>query len=108
VTRRIRETPLQILCEGADDAEFFARLAHARGLSEYHAECPKGADQRCIGKGGFAKHLELMKQGIPSGVPLKGIIVAADSDEDPQASFREVQRSVTLSGLRVPDEFLRH
>jgi hypothetical protein len=106
VARRIRETPLQILCEGADDAEFFARLAHDRNLPEYHAECPKGADQRCIGKGGFARHLELMKQGIPSGVPLRGIIVAADSDEDPHASFEDVQRSIQISGLRVPDQAL--
>lgn len=104
MARRIQETPLQILCEGADDAEFFTRLAQAKGLTQYQAECPKGPDGRCVGKGGFAKHLELMKQGIRSGVPLKGIVVVADCDEDPLAAFREVQRSITLSGLRVPDE----
>jgi uncharacterized protein DUF3226 len=103
VARRIQETPLQILCEGADDAEFFTRLAHARGLNQYHVECPKGEDKRPLGKGGFARHLDLMKQGIPSGVPLKGILVVADSDEDPVVAFREVQQSIRSSGLRVPD-----
>ena len=95
---------MQILCEGADDAEFFTRLAHARGLAQYHVECPKGEDGRCVGKGGFAKHLALMKQGIPSGVPLKGILVVTDSDEDFGATFREAQQSIRLSELRVPDE----
>jgi hypothetical protein len=107
VTRRTQETPLQILCEGADDAEFFARLALARGLHQYNAHCPKGPDGRCIGKGGFKKHLELLKQGIPSGVPLKGVVVVADSDEDPVVSFREVQKSIAASELRVPDDPLQ-
>ena len=104
MARRIQNTPLQILCEGADDAEFFARLTQARGLNRYHVECPKGKDDRPIGKGGFAKHLELIKQGIPSGAPLRGIVIITDSDEDPDASFREVQRSIRQSGLRVPDK----
>jgi hypothetical protein len=103
VAHRVQDTPLQILCEGADDAEFFTRLGHARGLNQYHVVCPKGADGRCIGKGGFARHLELVKQGIPSGVPVKGILIAADSDEDPGQAFSEVHRSIVLSELRAPD-----
>ncbi len=59
--RQFQEAPLQILCEGADDAEFFSRLAHDRHLSKYYVACPKGPDGRCVGKGGFAKHLKLMK-----------------------------------------------
>ena len=100
---RLQDTPLEILCEGADDAEFFARLTQARGLNQYHVLCPKGLDGRCLGKGGFARHLDLLKQGIPSGVPLKGVLVVADTDEDRGESFREVRRSITASGLRVPD-----
>jgi hypothetical protein len=94
---------LQILCEGKDDTEFFSRLVVARGLTDYHCMCPIGEDSRCIGKGGFRKHLDLIVQWIPSGVPLKGIVIVADCDDDPEAAFREVRRSVLDAGFPDPE-----
>jgi len=107
VRHRIQDTPLQILCEGGDDATFFENLAKSRSLTTYHATCPQGIDGRCIGKGGFAEHLTLIRQGVPSGVPLSGVLIVADSDDDPIASFRDVQRSIRQSDLRVPDNPLQ-
>lgn len=100
---REQTTPLQILCEGRDDLEFLSRFVSARGLTDYHCMCPTGEDGRCLGKGGFKQHLELIAAGVPTGVPLKGIIIASDCDDDPEASFRDVQRSVRQAGFPNTD-----
>ena len=100
---RVQETPLQILCEGGDDEKFFEFLSKTRGLTHYQATCPRGKDGRCAGKGGFQNHLQLIKNQVPSGTPLKGILIAADSDENPVAAFREVQKSLRHADLPYPD-----
>lgn len=79
--------PRLVLCEGRRDEAFFHALTEARGLPEFHVTSP--SEEHGGGKSGFLRALKGM--AIATGFErITDIVLAADNDEDPDTSFREV------------------
>lgn len=94
------DRPYQIVCEGADDRAFLQRLCRAEGLDEFQVGCPQGADGRCEGKDQFGKRIDAVRVGAT--VPLRGIVIVADCDDDPTDRFRNAQKHLRNKKLQAP------
>lgn len=85
-----------ILCEGPHDAAFFRELIRDRLLPEANVTCPSD-NNRSYGKSGFPGTLH----GFPNlhgFFAVKDIVLVADCDADPQASFAEVVAGISGIG----------
>ena len=80
------DAPYQIICEGWDDAAFFSRLLRDRAIAGYNVGVPKG------------------ENGILSfnSVPTLGIIVVADSDDNPPRRFADACKHFKGRGKVLP------
>jgi hypothetical protein len=85
VAGEIIDAPFQIICEGRDDVDFFCRLLRDRNIANYNVGFGKGEDGRPLGKDGFGKRIDALLE-FPS-VPIRGIIIVADSDDAPEQRF---------------------
>lgn len=88
----LRQGPLQgpniILCEGPHDASFFKALLIQRGINDYQVLTPIDEDE---GGGKTRFTAALNSYSTDSGFQnINGIIIASDSDTDPNTSLRAV------------------
>jgi len=104
--------PFRVVCEGRADAAFFNGLFISRGILDFEAECAKtnGENKKCAGKSGITDTLLALKTivDLRPGV-LKAIVIAVDSDSDPEEAFKTVKESIraTKALLPVPREMLK-
>lgn len=88
--------PRLIVCEGPSDAAFFERLISTRNLPEYQVISVDG-------RVGFETALVALTTARSFG-KLSGLLVAADSDLDPDDSFRTIRRQIeNVGGLGIPN-----
>jgi hypothetical protein len=80
-----------LLCEGLADERFFQKLIEQRGLPKFdvfHAE----------GKGKFPLLLRGIR-GDPAGFSrVRGVLIVADSGDDPARSFASIRKQVKKAG----------
>ena len=97
--------PFRVVCEGRADAAFFNRLFDARGLGNFEAECARTANDvgRCAGKSGITDTLLALK-GVADLYPrrLQGIVIAVDSDDDPDKAFQSVRQAIRMAKAQLP------
>jgi hypothetical protein len=98
-------SPYQLVLEGQDDCDFFSRLVRDCQLNGYQAGCGRGDDGRCLGKDGFGKRLEAIRDF--STVATKGYVIVADSDDDPADRFKKACGHLKKYKLPVPDSALK-
>jgi hypothetical protein len=86
------------------DAEFFTHLIRDRRLPDfrvtsagYVARAPSGRE----GVGYLTPALDALP-AIPNFQSLKGILIAADNDSDPSATFADVQRAIRATADMSP------
>lgn len=96
------DKPYQIICEGADDHEFFKRLIRDRHFHQFQVGCGRGADGRCLGRSGFSKRIEAVKNFAT--VQIEGYIIIADCDDDPIGRFNDARSDLRSNHLPVPDK----
>jgi len=94
------DAPYQIICEGRDDVEFFLRLLRDRNIAGYNVGFPKGADGRPLGKDRFDERIDQILAFAT--VPIRGIIVVADSDDDPAGRFADACEHFRGKVLPIP------
>lgn len=95
------DKPFQLVCEGPDDIDFFVRLVRDLNIAGYQIGCGKGDDNRCLGRDGFGKRLDAIKN--TAAAPVQGYIIVADSDHNPEERFRFACRHLRDNQLPVPD-----
>jgi hypothetical protein len=94
-----------LICEGASDQAFFRALIRSRNLPEFDIFKPEDLSGVSPGKDGFKPFLEGISVVLPS-TRVAGILVVADNDLDPAASFANVQRQIrnARGGYGVPSK----
>jgi hypothetical protein len=89
--------PRLLLCEGPHDAAFFRELITERALPDFHVRC----DMAHPGKGGFG--FALTGIGSLTGFQnVQHVIIAADSDNNPNDTFDAVVNKIKDSEYRDP------
>lgn len=89
------------MCEGFADKAFFSRLIQERGLPSFDIPFPN-----CETKGGRGHFSEMLKAIRASSKysQLSAILIVSDNDNNPDASFREVQEQIQIAtGYPVPN-----
>ena len=95
-------SPRAILCEGAQDRNFFQELIKARNLPDFYVTHPH-FEIEPGGRGGYSARLRSMKLQV-GWDNLQGIIVVSDNDSDPAGSFQMVRRLVHEASLTPPNQ----
>jgi hypothetical protein len=101
--------PRLLICEGPKDRLFFHRLIHARNLPGFHLFHSGGRTDR----GGNSRFAEAIRAFQISRTKtynsLRDIVIVADNDETPDASFQNVrnQIEVVFGSRTAPAEPLR-
>lgn len=87
--------PYLILVEGAGDAAFFRHVIKARTIpDDFDVRCPRdGKNVNGSGNTRFREALDAFAI-IPGFDKLRGILIVTDNDEDPMASFKNVQDQI--------------
>lgn len=99
--KEIIDSPFQIICEGRDDVDFFFRLLRDRNIANYNVGFGKGEDGRPLGKDGFGERIDAVME-FPT-VPIRGIIIVADSDDAPNTRFADACNHFRKrSGFPIP------
>ena len=96
--------PNLIICEGKSDEFFFRHILKNNGISSFQVEHPNDTTaEGHYGHSGFLKYLQGIK--ARSGYKdIRNIIIARDSDLDPDRSFNEVRGQIRkANGYEVPD-----
>jgi hypothetical protein len=93
-----------IVCEGQSDEAFFRHLIQKRNLPQFKVVYPM--HQQDGGWRGFAPRLRALKTE-PGFDELRGILVAADNDDNPTSSFRNVCDQLRAAGYPVPERPLQ-
>ncbi len=105
--RGIFHRPLVLLCEGESDKRFFDQLISERNISQnFYVQFPSQDESGTGGRSKFGTWLSEMRRISETfNSNVKGILVVSDNDEDPETSFKEVQREIAKAqGLLVPNK----
>jgi hypothetical protein len=94
------DRPYQVVCEGPDDIGFLSRMLSVDGVSWFQVGCGKDEEKRCGGKDWFWKRLALIKDYAV--IPIRGIIVVADTDHDPIDRFKNACKQLRKQGFLAP------
>lgn len=92
----IVSAPCQLICEGASDEAFFKRLIASRNITGFEVRCARcNGQKRCGGNSCISDTLTAMfaAADLTPGA-IKGILIAVDSDDDPEAEFLAVKRQI--------------
>jgi len=90
---------LVILCEGQGDQAFFVNLIRTRSLPGFSVVFPSDKPEQGIpgGVDGFAGRLRALRAERDFS-KIEGLLVVADNDSRPEASFTRVQQQLTEAG----------
>jgi hypothetical protein len=88
-------TPPIILAEGPADEQFVRELIKARNLPR--CDIQKANPPEAYGQPGFAKRLEGLKLAVGLSAR-KAVVIIADNDDDPSASFAFVRSQISAVG----------
>jgi uncharacterized protein DUF3226 len=108
----ILERDWSIVCEGYADKQFFRHLIERRGLPAFDIPFPQeGPDEQLevlAGRQNFGKMLAALRSNfVLKGLP-KGILLVADSSNDPTATFQELRGYIEeAQHYGVPDQPLQ-
>ncbi len=96
--------PWFLLCEGQADKRFLDSLLQQRGLEgEFRIEHPQREEDGAGGRGKFGAKLNGLLANESFLQSVKGILVVSDNDDDPNASFADVQQQLRqVEGIEVP------
>jgi hypothetical protein len=89
--------PWIILCEGESDRRFFDLLTKERGLPKFQVCFPGSAIGEPGGRTKFGKYLAGMKVASEFD-KIEAVLIVADNDDRPRASFTEVRKQIRLAG----------
>lgn len=93
------ETGCALLCEGRADKKFFQKMADHKGTSDLvTAFCPKDVGQIADGKDKFPGALD----GLETQSSVRAVFVAADCDDDPEASLERTRQALQSAGYPAP------
>lgn len=93
--------PWLLVCEGFGDGEFFKHLCSVRNIRGFQVEHLTSHEKgQPSGSGGFRRYL----QGLPGrkGNP-KAVLIAADSDDEPDKAFDDIKKQIKKANLLPPD-----
>lgn len=86
--------PRLLICEGPEDCFFFARLIEVWGLARFHI-WPSGGPGKRGGKSKFGTAVKAFQAERPNTFhSLRDIVMVADNDENPKASFDAVCQQI--------------
>jgi hypothetical protein len=89
------KSELILLCEGPADQNFFRELIKKRNLPEFDILPVHGKD-------GFREMLKSVR-GNPRGFSrVRGVLIVADSGDDPSNTFKNIKRQIKAHGYPVP------
>ena len=100
------ERPWVILCEGRSDKEFFHKLLRNRnvGVGKFEIYFPSQRANDAGGKDKFGQWLSLNYMVRPEFKRnVKAILIVADNDDDPDASFAGIQTGLRKVSFPVPE-----
>ena len=87
-----------IVCEGKGDAAFFRHLLDENNISDFKVEVPNTVTAKGqFGNSGFGTYLVGIKTRRGFG-GLTNVIIARDSDENPEGSFNQVCEQIQQAG----------
>jgi len=103
--------PCQLICEGAADEAFFTKLLNVRSITGFQVRCARSNKEpkKCAGKSGIADTMSaILSANDLRPDTIKGILVAVDSDDDPETEFADAIEQVRLSRpmLHTPDRIM--
>lgn len=99
------ERPWLILCEGRSDKEFFHKLIGNRnvGVGQFEIYFPNRGANDAGGKDKFGQWLLLNYTVRPEFKHnVRAVLIIADNDEDPEASFAGIQNGLRAASFPVP------
>jgi hypothetical protein len=98
-TRQIEikgDIPLILVCEGKADYCFFQKIIDERVLQSFNVIPANGFD-------GIERVLKGIRADQTSFMKMRGILIAADSRDEPNATFSRVATMVRRAGYTVPN-----
>jgi hypothetical protein len=99
------DTHLAILSEGPADAKFLGKLAEVRGNFPKFYFFPHKDHH---GVGGFGHMLKALKGSPRNFERLRGVLIVADSMDEPDKTFNSIKKKVKeIGGFRIPEEVLK-
>ncbi len=95
--------PRVLICEGSSDQAFFRELINQRQLPSFDVFKPEDLAGAGPGKDGYRAFLEGITVQLASA-NVSVVLLAADNDLDPAASFENIQRQLreAVGGYGVP------
>lgn len=104
---QVFDRPWLILCEGNTDKQFLHRLIARRNIDDrFHIRFPDRAGEKTGGRSKFGTALAIYRAAETFRQSVKAVLIISDNDEDPAASFKEIQQKIKddSDGFPVPQE----
>lgn len=96
--------PCLIIGEGSQDEAFLRHLLQNRNILGYQVGFPSPEDSSSGGRGGFGKVLSGLRVR-PDFKNIRAVVFVSDNDENPVASFSEINAQITEAGsFSVPTQ----
>lgn len=88
--------PRLMLCEGEHDRSFFTNLIQERSIQDFQICCPNDA----VGGGGVSHYGDFLEAllSAPNVKAIQTILIVADNDDNPTASFQFVLDQIKQPG----------
>ncbi len=96
------DKPWLILGEGESDKLVFENIVRDLGLTDFQVEFPRLKKEETGGIGRFAFYLALLSTSQTAVSKLKAILLVPDNDDNPDKSFKAIQKIVQNANKQIP------
>jgi hypothetical protein len=98
------ENPFVVVCEGSGDARFVFELLKIRQIENCSVGFPNEMDSGGGGKDAIGRYVESIFTwfAIHAAVPLRGVLIVLDADDDPNSAFDLARKALQDTGLPAP------
>jgi len=95
--------PFIAVCAGMGDARFISSLLNLRKITNCSVGCPSDKGGHGMGKEAILSYLRAVQAAMKTGkAALRGLVVVADADVNPDQRFTEIADAIRDAGFPVP------